>query len=272
MSRTPPPLTGAPSDGLPLIIGHRGDSAHAPENTMAAFGLALEAGADGVEFDVRLARDGAPVVIHDRTLERTALRPGFVEEMTSEELAGVRVGEWFNRRFTDCARPDFAREHVPTLTELFERFGRSFKTLYVEMKGEDGARLARLAAAVVAAVREHSLESSAVVKCFAHEAIAEVKRLAPEIRTAALFERSLARPVVPAARIVRQALACGADEVSLHHTLARRAVVEAARARGLGVVVWTVDSPAWLARARSYGLRAVITNDPALMRAASLSR
>jgi glycerophosphoryl diester phosphodiesterase len=112
------------------------------------------------------------------------------------------------------------------------------------------------------------LTERAVVKCFAHEAIREVKRLDPTIRTAALFEPRLTRPYIPPRRIVAAALACAADEISLHHTLARRSVVEAARRAGLYTLAWTVDSPAWLKRARALGLRAVFTNRPAAMRVA----
>jgi glycerophosphoryl diester phosphodiesterase len=79
----------------PLIIAHRGASAVAPENTIAAFRRAIEVGADGVEFDVRLARDGVPVVIHDSTLERTAGLKRGVSDLTSEELSQIDVGSWF---------------------------------------------------------------------------------------------------------------------------------------------------------------------------------
>jgi len=76
----------------PLIIAHRGASAHAPENTLAAFLLALEAGADGVEFDVQLAKNGVPAVIHNATLTRTGLRNERVADLTSLQLAKIDVG------------------------------------------------------------------------------------------------------------------------------------------------------------------------------------
>jgi len=86
-------------DRGPLIIAHRGASAHAPENTLAALQLAVDAGAEGVEFDVRLARDGVPVVIHDETLARTALRPERVSDLTSDRLNQIDVGSWFNTKY-----------------------------------------------------------------------------------------------------------------------------------------------------------------------------
>jgi glycerophosphoryl diester phosphodiesterase len=217
---------------------------------------------------VRLALDGVPVVIHDATLKRTALREGRVESLPSAELLETDAGTWFNLRFPSLAREGFARERVPTLSQVFERLAPRAPLLYVEMKCEEPSAYAPLASAVVRLVREHEMTARAVVKCFAHEALREVKRLDPCVRTAALFEPRLSRPYVPPRRLVAEALACGADEISLHHTLARRAVVEAARLRRLSALAWTVDSPSWLGRARSLGLRAVFTNRPALMRAA----
>lgn len=249
-----------------LIIGHRGASAHAPENTLCAFDRAFEAGADGIEFDVRLARDGVPVVIHDATLKRTALRDERVASLTSVELNRVDAGTWFNLRRPERARAEYAKAFVPTLSQVLDLYGAS-ATLYLEMKCEL-AEAPALALAVVELIRSRPPLERLIVKSFTHEAVREIKRLAPEIRTAALFERKLSRPLLSARRIVEQALACGADEISLQRTLVSRRIVEEAARAGLKVVVWTVDDPAWIARARRYQLQALITNDPALMRAA----
>src|SRR5918993_337434 len=101
---------------LPLIIGHRGSSALAPENTLAAFRRAIADGADGIEFDVRLARDGVAVVIHDATLERTGLLKRKVSQLTAADLQATDVGSWFHksglrRRMT--GHSEFAGETVP---------------------------------------------------------------------------------------------------------------------------------------------------------------
>ena len=97
---------------LPLIIGHRGASALAPENTLAAFRRAINDGADGIEFDVRLAKDGVAVVIHDATLERTtgSIRSR-VSQLTAAELNAIDVGSWF--RPSESSR-SFAGEKVPS--------------------------------------------------------------------------------------------------------------------------------------------------------------
>ncbi len=255
------------SDSDLLIIAHRGASAHAPENTLAAFEQAFDDGADGIEFDARLARDGVPVVIHDVSLRRTTLRDGHVESLASEELGALDAGTWFNHLHPKLAREKFARERIPTLAQVFERFGARERVLYVEMKCDDPAHRMPLARSVVELTRAHGLTDRVVVKSFAHDSIHEVKRLAPEIRTAALFDRNWSRPLLPKSRIVSEAAACGADEISLHRSLLRRATTEAAMARGFRVLVWTVDTPFWLRRAHALSLRAVFTNRPAEMRA-----
>ena len=261
------PVNDSPADGsAPLIIGHRGASARAPENTLAAFRLALEEGADGLELDVRLARDGVPVVIHDATLDRTALRDGAVETLDSDELSSLGAGTWFNRHNPSLAQEPFTRECIPTLAQVFEHFGGRARVLYVEMKCEDPANGAPLARAVVELTRAHDLADRVVVKSFAHALVRESKRLAPEIRAAALFDRNWSRPLVSPSTILSEAEACGADEISLHLSLLRRATVEAAHGKGLAAVAWTVDTPFWLRRATALGLRAVITNRPAEMR------
>ncbi len=253
------------SDSFPLIIGHRGASASAPENTLAAFEQALADGADGIEFDVRLARDGVPVVIHDATLERTGLRQGAIAALSSSELREVDAGTWFNRKFPARALENFSQERVPTLAQVLELVGGSARALYVEMKFEDNADCAPLAFEVVREIRQHGLTLSVIVESFKLDAIKEVKRIAPDIRTAALFDRSLSRPFLSTRRIIESALGVGADELALHRSLVRRSLVEEARWRGMRALVWTADNPLWVRRAFERGLCAIITNQPARM-------
>ena len=104
----------------PLIIAHRGASAFAPENTFAAFQKAIDDGADGIEFDVRLAKDGVPVVFHDSTLQRLAKIKNRVSDLTAEELNVIDVGSWFNRAFPGKADEKFAAETIPPLAKLFD--------------------------------------------------------------------------------------------------------------------------------------------------------
>jgi glycerophosphoryl diester phosphodiesterase len=245
-----------------LIIGHRGAAAVAPENTLVSFERALADGADGIEFDVRLAQDNVPVVIHDPTLRRTALRRGRVSSFSSIELSEMDAGTWFNLRYPRKARPEYVGAKIPTLADVFELFEKREALLYVEMKCGVKDRTA-LAAGVVKLIRAHALAARVIVESFDLAAIAEIKRLDAGLRTAALFDRKLARPSPSARRMIEQAIRCEASEIALHHSLAtRRTVAEAAR-HGLETVVWTADNPAWVERAIKRGVRAVITNNPA---------
>ena len=173
---------------LPLILGHRGASSVAPENTLAAFERALFDGADGVEFDVRLARDNVPVVIHDATLQRAAGLDARVASLTSSELSAITAGSWFNRRFPARAVETYAREIVPTLAQVFAAIAPRSRLLYVELKCETFETPA-LVERVVAEVRAHGLEERVIIGSFTLAAVAEAKRIAPELQTAAAFER-----------------------------------------------------------------------------------
>lgn len=243
----------------PLIIGHRGASALAPENTLVAFKRALDVGADGLEFDVHLAADGVPVVIHDDTLRRTGLRPEKVAELTSKELAMVDVGSWFNRRFPRCARDEYAEARIPTLEQVLELCRLDKPRLYVELKGRDAVKLAEPVCRLISQV---GVKANAVVESFNHRAIVESKRVDSTILTAALFEPTLRHPKPSAKWLGERVNGAGADEVALHHSRARKTVVVGLLEQGFPVVIWTADRPAWVDRARRYGIHAIITNNP----------
>ena len=256
---------------LPLIIGHRGASALAPENTLAAFRRAIADGADGIEFDVRLAHDGVAVVIHDATLERTGLLKGRVGNLTAAELQATDVGSWFGKHGRvglAAAKREFAGEPVPLLQQVFKLFEENKGRLYLEMKADAGTG-AELAAEVVRMIRQSPVRNRVVVECFDLALIEKVKAIDSSIRTAALFEPKLSKPgtIVPR-NLAEVAQAAGADEIALHHSLARRRIVEQALSLNQRVVVWTVDNPAWLAKARTLEIHALITNNPARLLAA----
>jgi glycerophosphoryl diester phosphodiesterase len=250
----------------PLIIGHRGASADAPENTLAAFTRAFRDGADGIEFDVRLARDGVPVVIHDATLQRTGLKTGVIAELLSSQLKTIDVGSWFNQAHPNAASAEYARETVPTLKQVFEFVAGTRALLFLEMKCVE-EESERLAAEVVKLIRKCSLADRVIVESFELLALKTIKRLDAGIRTAALFEPTLNRPIalIRRMKIVDRARRCGADEIALHHALVSRRLLERAGQYSLETIVWTVDDPKWIQRARSLGIKALITNNPAKM-------
>ena len=255
---------------MPLILGHRGASAVAPENTLAAFSRAIQDGAEGIEFDVRLSRDGMPVVIHDANLKRTAPREGLVSELSCEELQKIDVGSWFAKASFEgsgtAPQTSYSGEKLPTLAQVLQLFSENRGLLYIEMKSDEGHG-SDLAAAVVERIRETNIPSRVVVESFDLPAIAEIKRIDSGIRTAALFEPKLSRPIstLRRSKMVDLARDVSADEIALHYTLAGPGVVERASKYGLETVVWTVDDPQWIGRARSLGIKALISNNPGMM-------
>lgn len=249
-------------DIRPLIVAHRGASASAPENTFAAFRRAIDDGADGIEFDVRLATDGVPVVFHDSTLHRLAKIENRVGNLTAEELSKIDVGSWFNRAFPRKADEKFPAETIPTLANLLEFLSDYQGLIYVELKGGDSV-IPALAGAVCALIRQTNLLPNIIVKSFKLEAVKIAKEILPEVRTAALFEPQVLTILRKKKHILDEARKCHADEISLHYSLATKRFVRRARENNFSTVIWTVNNPVWVKRAIDYGIGAIITNNPA---------
>jgi glycerophosphoryl diester phosphodiesterase len=220
----------------PLIIGHRGASAVALENTIAAFEAAIAAGADGIEFDVRLASDGVPVVIHDETLYRT---------------------HRIRQRVADSSVSQLNESDVPSLAQVFELFSSNNLLLYLEMKGKE----TQLPEECCRLVEQYRLRDRVIFECFEHSALQTIKSIDSTLRTAPLFQP-------PASFIVKRALGIEANEIALHYRLTNKRTVDRARLADLNVVTWTVDDPAWVKRAQEFGIHALITNDPSALIAA----
>jgi glycerophosphoryl diester phosphodiesterase len=246
----------------PLIIGHRGASAAAPENTLAAFRRAIDAGADGVEFDVRLARDGVPVVIHDATLNRTGRVSAVVSDLTSKELGKIDVGSWFDTAGRRNGGSGYAAERVPTLAKTLDSLCDFPGLIFIELKCAD-REVGPLTAAVCEVSKNSPLAPQIIVKSFKLAVIPQVRMLAPGLRTAALFAPKIMTILRKEKHLVKIADEFGADELSIHYSLATRKLMEKAGKHGLPVNIWTADNPRWVKRALRLGLRSIITNDPA---------
>ncbi len=227
----------------PLIIGHRGASADAPENTLAAFALALEQNADGIELDVQLCADGVPVIMHDDTVDRTCNGAGRVADLTLAELKMLTI----------------ANEHpIPTLDDLFAAFGR--RTLYnVELKAlglSDGG----LSEAVARCITAHGVANRVLISSFSPFTVLAARRHVPPVVPVALLrERALTR-------LAHGFVKAEADHPE--HVLVDEALMAWARRRDLRVNVWTVDDASEAQRLVRLGVHGIITNQPGFLRAA----
>lgn len=249
---------------MPLIIAHRGASAHAPENTFAAFRRAIEAGADGIELDVRLAKDGVAMVFHDSSLKRVAGRKDKLAHYTSTELRTLDVGSWFNRQMPELADPEFRKEVVPTLAETLE-FLKDFQGLiYIELKCKE-SDAERLSKAVCDVICGLPMLPKIIVKSFKLSVIPHIKAACPDVSTAALFAPKIRNILRKDKHLLDLAEEVGVDELSLHFTLATRKLMKKAARRNLRVTIWTADNPRWIRKGLKLGLNAIITNDPALL-------
>jgi glycerophosphoryl diester phosphodiesterase len=236
-----------PSQFRPLILAHRGASRRAPENTMAAFRLAAQLGADGLELDVQLTSDGEVVVMHDSTLNRTSNGHGRVLDWP---LAGLRVldaGGWY--------APEFAGEPIPTLAEVLHELGPRL-VLNVELKTTlfGGG----LEAEVVRLVEDAGLGERVILSSFDPLALWRVRRLNPHLATGLLYAPD--SPLYIRGRWL-QALARPAALHPRWDTLDGPGVAAAHR-QGLAVRPWTCDDPDGLRRLIEWGVDAIITNVP----------
>lgn len=237
------------ADPRPVVIAHRGASADAPENTIAAFELALEQGADGIELDVHLSADGQPVVIHDFTLERTTDGAGPVGGHRVRELKRLDAGGWRDRRFRG--------QRVQTLQEVLERF-RDRARFWIELKG-GSALYPGIEERVISMVEIYDVVDRVLVQSVDHAAITRLRMLNREISVGALLTQAPLDPALLRPEAV-SAICPGA------HVLTAELLADIRRA-GLDCYVWTVNEPAQMDRLVAWGVSGIITDRPGLLRA-----
>lgn len=237
----------------PIIFAHRGASAHAPENTLAAFDLALQQEADALELDAKLSIDGHVVVIHDQTVERTTDGQGEVRCMTLAALQELDAGSYFDIAFHGV--------RIPTLEQVFEAFG--YKT-FINVELTNYASPADdLPDRVVELVKRHRLEKRVLFSSFNPRALRKTIRSIPEVPIGLLalpgrpgwWARSwLGRMIVP-----YEALHPEIHDVTT-------ALIESTHRRGYRLNVYTVNQPEDMRRLFAMGVDGIFTDDPRLAR------
>ena len=244
----------APLFWPPRVIGHRGAAGDAPENTFAAFDLALRQGADGIEFDVRLSAEGVPVVIHDPRLDRTTSGSGWVCEHSVRALKRLDAGSWFNRRWPARARPRYAGLRIPLLAEVLAWVRERTCLAFVEIKPGSEAQPG-IEASVLEAINHADAAPLTTVISFDLAVLQRLRELDSRIFLGVSFNRPL--------RALRRAEAVAARSVLPHWAFAPRAFTRRAHRAGLHVVVWTVNRPTVLRRKILDGVDGIITDYPA---------
>ncbi len=232
----------------PLIVAHRGFSAFAPENTLAAFSAALEARADACECDLRLTKDHRLVVIHDETVDRTTSGSGRVADFTLEELQAFDAGAWKGDQFKG--------ERVPAFEELLS-LAKGKCRLFVELKEPATVEPA------IDLVRRYDCQDQVTFIAFDFDVCRLLRQRAPEIPVGFLF--------VPEHHsreanfeLIQRALEAHLSGLDLHYAGLTPELHRFARERMLPVWAWTVDEPAQLRALAAAGVDGITTNDCAL--------
>ena len=240
---------------VPLIIAHRGDSAHRPENTLASFESALAVGADLIELDVQRTRDGHVVVLHDGTLDRTTTGRGKVFEMTLADVRTVSAG--YPERFGT----KYAEEKVPTLAEALKLL-RGRTRVMIEIKKESVAAEDAddgIEALAVAEVRRAKMAGEVAFISFERRALARCRDRAPEIQRGHLFYRAEPEDVLAAAREI------GSDLVMAEKGMLSEKLRDLAREAGIKVATWVVDEPEEFRDLARFDLYGVGSNRPGVL-------
>ncbi len=230
----------------PTIVGHRGAAGLAPENSIAAFRLAYSIGVRWFELDVRLTRDGVPVVLHDPTVDRTTSGTGSVAALSLAELQSLVI--------------DDAAACVPTLREALDCLPEDAYWL-IELKQTEGQE-ARLAAAALAALRQARCRDRARVISFAPALLAAVRGQEPELPLGILTARDLEDALASAAAALKGARGCAA--ILPQAGMITPESVARCRAAGYLVAGWTANSAAAIRRLAAAGVDEIVTDFPDL--------
>ncbi len=230
----------------PLVLGHRGASGYAPENTLESFRMALEMNADGVELDVQMSKDGVLVIIHDELIDRTSNGKGWVKDYTFEQL----------RQFNfNCQKEGYDFCSIPTLEEVLELFKGTGKLINIEIKSNI-INYPDIARRTIDTVRKHEMQDHVLYSSFNHHTCLEVEQYDPEAYVGFLYEDGFLN--VP--EYVREN-----HGDALHpalYFLLDPTYMPRARKNGLEVNVWTINEEYQMELGCKLGITSIITNYP----------
>jgi glycerophosphoryl diester phosphodiesterase len=240
----------------PLIVAHRGASKAAPENTLAAFNLAWERGADAIEGDFHLTRDGHIVCVHDANTKHVAGKSLVVKHSSLKQLRALDVGVRH--------RGEYEGSVIPTLAEVLDTVPAR-KKVYIEIKSD-----ASLVPLLCKVVEKSGLKDDQIVVISFHEdVIQKIKAKAPQYKALWLesFKRSKSGKVTPSIQTILETLGrIKADGLSSSTTGLTEDIVKSVKERGYEYHVWTIDDPVSAERFKKWGVQSITTNVPGKIR------
>ena len=221
-----------------LIIGHKGASEIAPENTLKAFIKAIELKADMVEFDIHKTKDCEIVIIHDSDTLNTTGVQGLIKDMTLEEIKKLNAGEG---------------EKIPTLLELI-KVAKEKVGLQIEIKSSG------LVEKLIKLLKEENLVNTSIVSCFAFDELVKLKNLEPKLKLGFLLPAELVR-VSQIKRKILKAIDKKFYAIHPHYNIANKEIIDFAHDNNLKVNVWTVNDKDVMERLIALGVDGIITDD-----------
>jgi glycerophosphoryl diester phosphodiesterase len=233
----------------PIILAHRGDLAHAPENTLPAFEQAIQKGADGVELDAKLTADGHVIVFHDTTVDRTTNGSGKVSSFTMNGIRKLDAGSWLDEKF--------AGTKVPLLEEVFETIGKD-KLINIELTNYSTPRDG-LTSKICDLIKKHDNHKQIIFSSFFASNLRIAAQTLPEIPRGllampgllGLWARSFGFMFGDYQALHPHISSASREQVQRAHRLKRR------------VHIWTANTPEDVARLKEWGVDGIFTDDPA---------
>ncbi len=234
-----------------FVWAHRGASGYAPENTLEAFEKAVEMGADGIELDVHMTKDGKVVVIHDEKVDRTSNGTGFVKDFTCQELKTLDFS---------CGMEGFKNVRIPTLKEVLGLLRGTNLKLNIEIKC-DRVIYPTICEELHKIVGQMGMEDRVIYSSFNHYMLAKMREINPEAKIGLLYDCAIINPWEYATRIK-------AEAIHPHYLIPLyvRDTVEMCHENGVAVNVWTPNDADTIQMLADIGVDAVITNYPDVAR------
>ncbi|MGB4406738.1 MAG: glycerophosphodiester phosphodiesterase family protein [Sphaerochaeta sp.] len=248
------------------IVAHRGGAALAPENTIAAFTVALEHDVDAIELDINLSKDGSLMVIHDPLLLRLTGQPGAISDYTAQELQQFDVASTFRG-----GKHYFGIQKMPTLSEVIEFVeGNATRPIQyqIEIKvKDDGSRYEGIEQKLIDTLNEYAILDRTIAISFNFPTLALVRKLQPDLQLGALISKEYlsSKGITGPETVAKNMKALNVEHVGIKSDYLSQSLYDQLRAYDLGVGVWTVDDTINMRKFVNMGVDSIITNRPDLL-------
>ncbi|WP_372508812.1 glycerophosphodiester phosphodiesterase [Pseudalkalibacillus decolorationis] len=254
------------NDNKILNVSHRGASGYAPEHTIASYELGEEMKGDYIEVDLQMTKDGELIAMHDETLDRTTNGTGLVKDYTLAEIKQLDAGSWFNEKYPEKAKPEYAGLKVPTLEEVIQHFGKD-ERYYIETKSPDV--YPGMEEELLEILEEYNLlgpnapSSKVLIQSFSPESLKKVHQLNPDVPLVQLISYKKPATITDEQINEYKKYAVG---LGMSYTKIDQDYVQKVRSHGLLIHPYTVNEKEDMQRLLEWGVTGMFTNYPDRLR------